>query len=378
MTARVGVVLNPVAGFGGTRAMHGTDDLSAAQYDDAVAAGRARARLVRALRRAVADGDLPVFLGADGVLGADALREAGVPFQNVSVPRGARTTAADTRASVDALIAAGADCIVFAGGDGTATDIADVVGETVPLIGVPAGVKMHSEVFSRSPESAGRLLRDVAAGRATVRRVEILDVAPGAPDGPRPLHTVAAPVSRDPLQGPKAVAASGPGAHDRRGIARALLADASAETTWILGPGTTTAAVAEALGFTPTLRGVDVRLPDGSVVHDVTEQRLYDLVCSARRPRLVLGVVGGQGFLLGRGNQEISPRVVAAIGAEQVDIVATEDKVAGLHPPILFIDADPSPQRPGSGASSHPLLGYRRVRTGARDIRVLNVVDAAA
>lgn len=376
---RVGVVLNPVAGYGGTRAMHGTDDLSPEQFDAAVSAGRARDRLVRMLRRAEAEREAAVFLTADGMLGADALAEAGVAFDVVSAAATPhRTSSADTQAAVRALLAAGADCLVFAGGDGTATDIAEVLGDAVPVIGVPAGVKMHSEVFARSPESAGRLLRDLVAGRASRRRVEILDVVPGESGCPRRLHTVIAPVSTDPLQGAKAVAPPGTGEGDRRRIAEALVAAAHPDTTWILGPGTTTAALAEVLGFTATLRGVDVRLPGGVLEHDVTEPRLFDLVGKARHPRLVLGVVGGQGFLLGRGNQEISPRVVAAVGADNIEIVATEDKVGALHPPVLFVDADPSPGLAAGSSSPHPLLGYRRVRTGARDIRVLRVVDAAA
>jgi predicted polyphosphate/ATP-dependent NAD kinase len=127
------------------------------------------------------------------------------------------------------------------------------------------------------------------------------------------------------------------------------------------------------LGFLPTLRGVDVRHPDGSVELDVTEARVYEVVTAAAQPLLALGVVGGQGFLLGRGNQELSARVIAAVGAERIRILATAEKVGALFPPVLLVDADPDDE-----AAQHPLLGYRRVYTGPRQSTVLKVVDAAA
>jgi predicted polyphosphate/ATP-dependent NAD kinase len=181
------------------------------------------------------------------------------------------------------------------------------------------------------------------------------------------------PRSYEPLQGAKAVSA--PSASDavRRAIAQRLVREADPLSTWVIGPGTTAGAVAEALGFTGSLRGVDVRHPDGAVEADVTEERLYDIVVDAAQPLLALGVVGGQGFLLGRGNQELSPRVVSAIGVPRILILATEEKVGALFPPVLLVDADPD-----EAGTQHPLLGYRRVHTGPRQSTVLKVIDAAA
>ncbi|KAA9106591.1 ATP-NAD kinase family protein [Microbacterium rhizomatis] len=369
---RVGVLLNPIAGFGGTLALHGTDRLPAHLFDEAVRAGRAARRLVRALDQLGSPGGEVELIAGPGVLGADALCDAGIGHVVLDMPvRPGRTTSADMARAAHLLVAEGVDLLVFAGGDGTATDLAESIGEVVPVIGVPAGVKMHSEVFARSPEAAGRLLVAAAAGHASVEPAEVLDVGDGGESGVVGMLRV--PRSHEPLQGAKTAAPAAASAAVGRAIAESLVLAADPRTTWIIGPGATTGAVAAALGLDPTLRGVDVRHPDGSVETDVTEERLFAVVGAAEHPLLVLGVVGGQGFLLGRGNQQLSARVVSAIGAERVHILATEEKVGALFPPVLLIDIEPDEVR-----GTHPLLGYRRVRTGPRQSTVLRVVDAAA
>lgn len=364
--------MNPIAGFGGMLALHGTDALDPARYDEAVHAGHAARRLARALGRFTAAGGDAELVAAPGVLGADALAEASVPHSLLTgFAPASPTTRDDTIAAARQLATEGVDAILFAGGDGTATDLAEAVGEGVPVVGVPSGVKMHSEVFSRSPEAAGRLLAAFVAGRAAVSPAEVLDVGTEGETGV--VGVLRVPHSSDVLQGAKTVSRPQVAAVVGNAIAQNLLRAADPATTWVVGPGTTAGAVGEALGFAPTLRGVDVRHPDGTVELDVTEERLYGIVTSAAEPVLALGVVGGQGFLLGRGNQELSARVIAAIGPERIRILATEEKVGALFPPVLLVDSDPA----GDG-EQHPLLGYRRVHTGPRQSTVLKVVDAAA
>lgn len=368
---RVGVLLNPIAGFGGALALHGTDALPSDRFDDAVHEGRAAGRLVRALAvfdRPARDVEL---IAGPGLLGSAALTDEGIAHTVLDMPSPVRTTRLDTVRAARRLVEEGADVLVFAGGDGTATDLAETVGLGLPVIGVPSGVKMHSEVFSRSPEAAGRLLVAVVAGRARMEPAEVLDVGPAGETGVVGMLRV--PRWREPLQGAKASAPPAASAAAGRAVARALVPAADPRTTWIIGPGATAGAVAEVLGVDATLRGVDVRHPDGLLEPDVTEERLFAAVRAAEHPLLVLGVVGGQGFLLGRGNQQLSARVIAAIGPDRIHILATQEKVAALFPPVLLVDADSG--RPGA---PHPLLGYRRVLTGGRDSTVLRVVDADA
>lgn len=372
MTMRVGVLLNPIAGFGGTLALHGTDELPEARFDEAVRAGRAARRLVRALDRPAASSTDLELIAAPGLLGAATLAEAGIRHAVLAGPGGSsRTTRTDTVDAARRLVTEGVEVIVFVGGDGTATDLAAAVGESVPVIGIPSGVKMHSEVFARSPEAAGRLLGEFAAGRAPTEPAEVLDV--GADGETGVVAVLRVPRSREPLQGAKTVSRPSASALVAQAIAARVVANADPLTTWVIGPGTTAGAVAAELGVAATLRGVDVRHPDGAVELDVTEERLHEIAAASAHPVLVLGVVGGQGFVLGRGNQQISARVINAIGVERIQILATEEKVGALFPPVLLVDADRE-----NGDGDHPLLGYRRVRTGPRQSTVMRVVDAAA
>lgn len=362
----VGVLVNPVAGFGGALAMHGTDALPAGRFDEAVRAGHAAGRLIQALARFRDAGVAAEFVAPPGILGGDHLAVAGVEHRTLDAAFPSPTTRVDSIDAARRMVAEGIDVLVFAGGDGTATDLAEAIGTAVPVIGVPSGVKMHSEVFARSPAGAGRLLSDVAAGNARSEIAEVLDLGGDGLTGV--VGTLLAARSREALQGAKTTARPGSSVAAARDIARELVAAAADDVTWIVGPGATAGAVADVLGFDPTLRGVDVRHPSGEVELDVAEGRLHQIAGAARNPRLVLGVVGGQGFLLGRGNLQLSPRVLDLVGPDRVEIVATSEKVGGLFPAVLFVDAD----------EPVGLLGYRRVRIGSRQSTVMKVVDAAA
>jgi hypothetical protein len=81
---------------------------------------------------------------------------------------------------------------------------------------------------------------------------------------------------------------------------------------------------------------------------------------------LLLGVIGGQGFLLGRGNQQISAEVLRRVGTDNLVIVAAADKVAALDPPVLHVDL-------GDGARENLLEGYRKVRVAPQRSVVLRV-----
>jgi predicted polyphosphate/ATP-dependent NAD kinase len=176
---KIGLIVNPVAGMGGSVGLKGTDGPDILDRANALGARPVAAeRALRALRRLAAAAPDVELIAAAGAMGGDVARETGLAFTPLA-RRPAATTAADTRAVAQELRTRGAALILFAGGDGTARDILDAVGDAVPMLGIPSGVKMHSAVFAISPEAAGQLAALVAGdrgGKIGVREAEIMDI----------------------------------------------------------------------------------------------------------------------------------------------------------------------------------------------------------
>ena len=332
---RLGLIVNPIAGIGGRLALKGSDgELSARALaaDAACAAGDRAAQTLAMLREA------PVEISvAAGPMGGDAAAAAGfVPF--IAYRADGPSTAADTRSAAQALAAAGVDLLLFAGGDGTARDMMAAVGDTLPVLGIPAGVKMHSAVFATSPRAAGALVAELAQRGANFATVaaDVLD-RPG-PDRPAELYgALRTPRDAMRLQPAKASVRTDPGAIDAacRRIAQELQ---NSGAIGVLGPGSTMQHLKRSLGFDGTLLGVDVVADGKLVAGDADEEQILAAI-AGRAANIVLGVVGGQGFLLGRGNQQISPKVVAAVGRDNIRVIAGIGKLAALPQQRLLVES---------------------------------------
>ncbi|QKG22341.1 ATP-NAD kinase family protein [Actinomadura verrucosospora] len=359
---RFGLVVNPVAGLGGRAGLKGSDGA------DVQARARALGAVPRAGERAaLALAELRSRLGpavevrtADGTMGADAVRAAGLVPVVVCLP-GDPTTGADTRAAAAAL-ASQVDLLLFAGGDGTARDVLDAVGDTVPVLGVPTGVKMHSAVFAVHPRAAGEVAALFAAGAGT-RPAEVMDLDEDAVRegrvsarlyGHMAVPDVPVRVQQRKMGGsitsPSSVA----------GIAAELAGRAGPSELLVLGPGGTMRAVAAALGADVPVMGVNVLRDGRPVAVDVASGPLERLVRSAPA-WLAVTPIGGQGFLLGRGNQQISPDVVRAVGRDRLAVVATEAKLAGLGGRPLLVDTGDEELDAGLRGHVPVLTGHGRV-----------------
>jgi len=273
----IGFIINPVAGMGGAVGLKGTDG----QYERAVALGaepvagrKARMMLEHLDTRGI------TFFTAGGSMGADALESAGVrDYHIVYTPATPGTTADDTinacRAIINSIqeetgkaikadITTNADTdinlIVFCGGDGTARDIFSVTGPDIPVLGVPAGVKMYSAVFAVNARAAAELIQKFTPASCT--DAEVMDVDEDAYRrgelSTRVYGIAQTPTLPNLRQSGKLV--SVPGAGDdrraRREIAEFITEIMRDDTLYILGAGTTTAAISEALGICGTLLGV--------------------------------------------------------------------------------------------------------------------------
>jgi predicted polyphosphate/ATP-dependent NAD kinase len=367
---RLGLLVNPIAGMGGRVALKGTDGpevLAQAVRRGAQPVAPERAR--RALE-AIARVDRSIgLLAAPGIMGEGLAAEAGLSARATGPAHLGQTTAEDTRAAAHEMLVAGVELLLFAGGDGTARDIHDAVAGALPVLGIPTGVKMHSGVFATTPSAAGEIAARFLTGPGALplREADVADIDEASARQGRvsaELYGVARVPSASVVLSAKASQRSADAGLE---AACAELADQlEPGVVYVFGPGTTTGRVLAQLGLEGTLLGVDA-VKDGCVIgHDLDEQSLLALVSRERNVRLVLGVIGGQGSLLGRGNQQLSAEVVRRVERDRITILASEEKLAGLQPPVLRVDT-------GDEVLDLQLSGYVRVHVAPRRAMIVKV-----
>ncbi|MFZ2074300.1 ATP-NAD kinase family protein [Methanoregula sp.] len=352
---RIGFLINPVAGMGGSVGLKGTDG----NVDEARRRGalpRAQGRAAITLQLLAKNPDL-FFLTCSGEMGASALHACGVSQFRVVYQYGGASTAEDTRKAVAAFLREGVDLVLFCGGDGTARDVFSVTQRSVPILGVPAGVKMYSAVFALDPAAAAALL----SGPYQIQDAEVMDVDEEA-YRKGVLETRLSGIARVPgrahmIQAAKQVFEEADEGRAKEEIARFLQEVMLPGVLYILGAGTTTEAIARRQGITKTLLGVDAIRDGGIVVLDADEKTLLDLAVRYPETRIILSPIGAQGFILGRGNQQISASVVRKVGLHNLIVVATPHKLR--ETPLLYVDSgDPELDRE-FGQSVQVISGYR-------------------
>lgn len=357
-TRRIGVVVNPVAGMGGRVGLKGTDG----KVEEARALGakpRSPDRAVEALKslQRHARNTEVELLAFGGQMGAEEARQAGFKPQVVGEPAQAETTAEDTREAVHRFVEAGVDLILFVGGDGTAVDVADALDEldsATPILGVPAGVKTYSSVFAVTPFAAGR----IAVNFEQVEQREINDLdeeAYRAGQVRAELKAVASVPVDEELQSSKELKGDGV-----ESIAAGFVDNVREGVTYILCPGSTVGAIKEALGFDGSPLGVDLWRDGEVLVKDANEAEILDHL--GGYSVIIVSPIGGQGFIFGRGNQQVSP---AVIRRSEVQVVASREKLNDLR--VLRVDT-------GDEAVNERLRGWIRVRTGRFSHRMVKVV----
>lgn len=364
---KVGFVINPLAGAGGALAFKGSDapELRDRLADSESLGERAKRRAARALALLEPHSEQFEFLCWGDDMGAASLAQTRLRYTVLGSPATKPSQASDTTAAVGAMLNAGAEIIVFAGGDGTARDIYDTVAERAPVLGIPAGVKMQSGVFAVSPEGAAELLLHLAKGGlvdVTPREVRDIDEEALRKDIVRSRFygELLVPGEGHHLQRTKVGGREDPElvAED---IAEWFAQNIDPDTLYLIGPGSTTAVIKRALGLHGTLIGVDAVYDSQLVAADCDEEALYALVAEHPGPvTIVVTVIGGQGFVFGRGNQQFSPRVIRAVGLENIMVVAAKSKISSLEGRNLLVDTNDT-------ALDEALCGLRAVVTGYDD-----------
>jgi predicted polyphosphate/ATP-dependent NAD kinase len=355
----VGFIVNPLAGIGGRLGFKGSDGAYAiralAMGAPLVSPGRARSFL-EALPVGVRIVTPPGLMGFDHVRGTR--HEPYTTVINCVSPRVWPTTAFDTRRCSKAMVDQGVRLLVFVGGDGTARDVLDSVDERIPALGVPAGVKVYSSVFAVNPRAAALVIVRFLEGRAGVARREVLDVDEDEFRGGRlkvKLYGyLLVPVDELIVEGGKTAFTAGED-EELEAIAGYVVEIMEPDTLYILGPGRTVEWIARKLGVEKTPLGVDAVYNGRLVGRDLDERGLLELLERYPRAKIVVSPIGGQGFILGRGNQQISPQVIRRVGPGNIIVVATRSKLQTFK--TLKVDT-------GDEELDRALSGYIRVIVG--------------
>lgn len=359
---KLGLLVNPVAGIGGRVGLRGSDGADTVRRALSLGAvpesGRKTLRALLRLRKIREKLDI---LTCPGAMGADVCREAGLSCSVAAPGTGELTTAEDTIRAARLLRDAGTELILFAGGDGTARNILDAVGTSVPVLGIPAGCKIHSAVYALTPEKAGLAAsRYITASVKRTREAEVMDIDEELFRqnivSARLYGYLAVPDGSGLIQNLKSGGARG-ARMSQQILAEYLVQTLEDDVLYIIGTGSTTAAVMERLGLPGTLLGVDLVFQKKLLAADCTEQQILRMMQEYERVKVLVTVIGGQGYVFGRGNQQISAEVLRRVRREDIIIAATPEKMLEFVGRPLYADT-------GDEELNRRLSGYVRVVTG--------------
>lgn len=370
MKKKLGLIINPVAGVGGAVGLKGSDGDEIQKLARERGAVRRAGERTRTALEAISDlKDEFVIYSAPGEMGADLSQSMG--FETVTVGEiSSVTTARDTERIAKFMSEIPVDVLLFAGGDGTARNVCASVGEALPVVGVPAGVKIHSAVYATSPAAAGKALYACLTTKVKTRSAEVMDIDEELYRAGRLQAKLygymTVPVLRGVMQNPKA--ASHNDANDVGGICEEIkdrIRTSDSYDCFIFGAGSTVSAVERSMGLDSTLIGIDVMKDGKLIAKDVTERELLHIT-ENNRCCLIITAIGGQGHIFGRGNQQLSPTVIHQIGIDHIWVVATGSKIYALPEQRLFVDT-------GDAELNEALRGYRKVIVGWQETLICQV-----
>ena len=367
---KLGLIINPIAGMGGRVGLKGTDGLAVLEKAKAMGAKPiAQDRAKKALERLKDLKDKFELITCEAKMGEEAARQLGFSPFVLDIGASVLTTAADTREAAKKMKALKVDLLLFAGGDGTARDIYQAVGNSLVVVGIPAGVKIHSAVYAYNPQAAGELAALYLMGKTShTFEAEVMDIDEEMfrrqTLSARLCGYLTIPGRPTYLQRAKA-ASSASEKYSQQAIAFEIFESLADDFSYIIGPGTTTKAIMDRLGLENSLLGVDFISRRKLIGKDLNEAELLDKI-KGKKVKLIITPIGGQGYLLGRGNQQLSPEVIKKIGRENIIIVATKNKINSLHGQPLLVDS-------GDEKLDRELSGYYKIITGYREYIIYKV-----
>ena len=373
---KIAFIVNPIAGMGGRVGLKGTDGVleKAIELGAKPVAPERATEFLKELKESEVMDKIKIFT-CPGQMGEEEAKKVGINIEIFPMEKRATTTAEDTKQAVKLAVESpyNVDLIVFVGGDGTARDVLDALKEReceIPVLGVPAGVKMYSGIFAVNPAEAVEVLEAYINGEAEITEFEIMDADETAIRSDRfairLYGYLKGPYLPMRIQGTKQVSPeTADEKENQRAIAKFVIENIKPDAAYILGPGTTVKTLADMLGIKKTVLGVDL-YQKGKVINDVNEKTLIEKIEDWKNTWIIVSPIGGQGMIFGRGNQQISPEIIKRVGKEHIIVLATKSKIQRIEGGLLRVDT-------GDAETDEMLRGYIKVITDYREWRLLPV-----
>jgi len=371
---KLGFIVNPIAGMGGRVGLKGSDSAEILKKAKELGAEpESPTRAAETLKRISHIKDNIELITCPYEMGEDEAKECEFSPTVIGSIRRGTTTSEDTKNAAKEILDLQVDLLLFAGGDGTARDIYDAISNKIPVLGIPTGVKIHSAVYATSPQHAGDLVAMYLGGKSSGIRLceaEVMDIDEQAFRENRLSAQLygylKVPYERSLVQSAKAGSVAAEEAAIEA-IACDVINSMRDDSLYIIGTGTTTKGIMEKLGLKNTLLGVDAVYKKELVGSDLNEAQLLKLI-EGKKTKIIVTIIGGQGYIFGRGNQQISHKVIKSVGKENIMVVATMNKILSLEGNPLLVDT-------GDDEVNKMLTGYIKVITGLSERIMLKVAS---
>jgi predicted polyphosphate/ATP-dependent NAD kinase len=364
---KLGLIVNPIAGMGGSVGLKGTDgDI----YKEAVERGATpiTPKRVKDFLSKLKNLEHILLFVAPGKMGEDHVKNLGFQYKIIG-EIDEDTTTEDTKRIARLMIESGIDLLVFCGGDGTARDIFDVIQLKIPVVAIPSGVKMFSSVFALNPKAAAQLVDKFVEETIDTQEKEVLDIDENAFRENRLVSKLygylKVPKVQNLTQNAKDSSKVGRTIDENKyEITRQIIETMEEETLYLLGPGTTVKSITNHLNLDKSLLGVDAIYNKSLVGEDLNESGIVELLDKFQKVKIIVTPIGGQGFVFGRGNKQFTPKILRRVGKNNILIIGTEDKIKSLK--CLRVDT-------GDDQTDKMLEGLTKVIIGYKEELICSI-----
>jgi len=364
---KIGLIANPIAGMGGSVGLKGTDG---GIYKEAIEMGATpiTPKRVKYFLSNIKNMENILLLVAPGKMGEVYVKNLGFRFEVIG-DINENTTAEDTKRIARLMIESGIDLLVFCGGDGTARDIFDAIELKIPVVAIPSGVKMFSSVFALNPKAAAQIVDKFSEETTDTQEKEVLDIDEAAFRDNRLVSKLygylIVPKIQNLIQNAKDSSKVGRTIDENKyEIAQQIIETIEEGTLYLLGPGTTVKSITDQLNLVKSLLGVDAIYNKSLVGEDLNETGIIELLDKYQKVKIIITPIGGQGFVFGRGNKQLTPKILKKVGKNNIIIIGTEDKIKSLS--CLRVDT-------GDDETDKMLEGLTKVVIGYKEELIMEI-----